>query len=273
MIRVGSQFQATVPACAHRARIGEEADARVGSTVWDPAAVTETEGPPTATTRRPARRACPAPRALRSVADRRSCVVLQSTSSWSSLRPSAIRISSPPTQRSPCCIGTRTSRAPPWPSSSAVRPPPPASTCGPLFAELASLRTEEAELPDTTPLDQWSEDDIQNFEDGVERYGKNFFKVHGHMQGKYSVEMLVLFYYARWKKSAGFKCWLARRSKEDEEELQECVSCGKPESEEGEGPGIMLLCDNCPAAFHAVCCHPKPSYASTFAQTASPACS
>ena len=138
---------------------------------------------------------------------------------------------------------------------------------------MASLRTEEAELPDTTPLDQWSEDDIQNFEDGVERYGKNFFKVHGHMQGKYSVEMLVLFYYARWKSSAGFKCWLARRSKEDEEELQECVSCGKPESDEGEGPGIMLLCDNCPAAFHAVCCHPKPSYASTFAQTGSPVCS
>ena len=100
------------------------------------------------------------------------------------------------------------------------------------------MRTEEAELPDTTPLDQWSEDDIQNFEDGVERYGKNFFKVHGHMQGKYSVEMLVLFYYARWKSSAGFKCWLARRSKEDEEELQECVSCGKPESDEGDGPGI-----------------------------------
>ena len=158
------------------------------------------------------------------------------------------------------------------------RGPPPSPSprlpgCGPLFAELASLRTEEAELPDTTPLDQWSEDDIQNFEDGVERYGKNFFKVHGHMQGKYSVEMLVLFYYARWKKSAGFKCWLARRSKEDEEELQECVSCGKPESDEGEGPGIMLLCDNCPAAFHAVCCHPKPSYASTFAQTGSPVCS
>ena len=59
----------------------------------------------------------------------------------------------------------------------------------------------------------------------------------------------------------------------DEEELQECVSCGKPESDEGEGPGIMLLCDNCPAAFHAVCCHPKPSYASTFAQTGSPVCS
>ena len=153
---------------------------------------------------------------------------------------------------------------------SAPLPQPPPAGCGPLFAELPSLRTEEAELPDTTPLDQWSEDDIQNFEDGVERYGKNFFKVHGHMQGKYSVEMLVLFYYARWKSSAGFKCWLARRSKEDEEELQECVSCGKPESDEGEGPGIMLLCDNCPAAFHAVCCHPKPSYASTFAQTASP---
>ena len=75
VIRVGSQFQATVPACAHRARLGEEADARVGSTVWDPAAVTETEGPSTATTRRPAHCACPAPRALRSVADRRSCVV------------------------------------------------------------------------------------------------------------------------------------------------------------------------------------------------------
>ena len=130
VIRVGSEFQATVPACAcRRARLGEEADARVGSTVWDPAAVTETEGPSTATTRRPARRACPAPRALRSVADRRSFVVLQSTSSWSSQRPSAIRISSPPTPRSPCCIGTRTSRAPPWPSSSAVRPPPPAPAC------------------------------------------------------------------------------------------------------------------------------------------------
>ena len=73
MIRVGGEFQATVPACAHRARLGEEADARVGSTVWDPAALTETGGPSTATTRLPARHACPAPRAPRSsVADRRS---------------------------------------------------------------------------------------------------------------------------------------------------------------------------------------------------------
>ena len=121
---------------------------------------------------------------------------------------------------------------------------------------------------DSMEFDGWPEEDIASFEEGVARFGKNFHKVAQQMAHKYPVSTLILFYYARWKKTSGFKVWQTLREKEDDENIAECRQCGKGEKEpagvedDDEGGGAaggggsreLLRCEGCPAMYHAECC-------------------
>ena len=102
-----------------------------------------------------------------------------------------------------------------------------------------------ASLPDVKQLDDWTPEDIAKFEEGMTRFGKDFRKIHKLMDGKYPVAMVILFYFARWKKLPNFRVWQARWKDYNRDE---CKNCRKG--------GELLCCDGCPAAYHAVCCHP-----------------
>jgi uncharacterized membrane protein YgcG len=86
-----------------------------------------------------------------------------------------------------------------------------------------------AGVVDSMAFDRWPEEDVANFEEGVARFGKNFHKVAKAMGGKYPVGTLILFYYARWKKTSGFRVWQTLREKEEDENIAECRQCGKGE--------------------------------------------
>jgi hypothetical protein len=103
----------------------------------------------------------------------------------------------------------------------------------------------DSALPDVKQLDAWTADDVHKFEEGVMRFGKDFRKIHIHMERKFPVPMVILFYFARWKKCPNFRVWQGRWKDYNKDE---CENCGKG--------GELLCCDGCPAAYHAACCHP-----------------
>ena len=121
---------------------------------------------------------------------------------------------------------------------------------------------------DSMQFDGWPEEDIATFEESVARFGKNFHMVSKQLGGKYPVGTLILFYYARWKKTSGFRVWQSLREKQEDENIAECRVCGKgerdanaddsdEEADRGEEPADrmdLLRCDGCPAVYHAKCC-------------------
>ena len=103
----------------------------------------------------------------------------------------------------------------------------------------------DASLPDVKQLDGWSTDDVLKFEEGVTRFGKDFRRIQIHMERKFPVAMVILYYFARRKKCPNFRVWQGRWKDYNKDE---CENCGKG--------GELLCCDGCPAAYHAACCHP-----------------
>ena len=106
----------------------------------------------------------------------------------------------------------------------------------------------EASLPDVKQLDAWSTEDVLKFEEGITRFGKDFRRVQMHMERKFPVSVVILYYFARWKKCPNFRVWQGRWKDYNKDE---CENCGKG--------GELLCCDGCPAAYHAACCHPPYS--------------
>lgn len=106
----------------------------------------------------------------------------------------------------------------------------------------------DASLPDVKQLDAWSTEDVRQFEEGVTRFGKDFRRIQIHMERKFPVSMVILYYFARWKKCPNFRVWQGRWKDYNKDE---CENCGKG--------GELLCCDGCPAAYHVGCCHPPYS--------------
>jgi hypothetical protein len=102
-----------------------------------------------------------------------------------------------------------------------------------------------AEMPDTSSLDAWSDEDIRKFEEGIVKFGKDFSKIYELIERKYPVSMLVLYYFSRWKKTPNYKIWQSRWKDFNSDE---CHVCGKG--------GVLLCCDGCPAAYHTECAQP-----------------
>jgi hypothetical protein len=141
-----------------------------------------------------------------------------------------------------------------------------------------------AEGLDSVAFDAWPTEDVTTFEEGVARFGKNFHRVAKELGGKYPVGTLVLFYYARWKKTSGFRVWQSLREKQEDENIAECRVCGKGErdadADDGDEEPVhredsvekkeLLRCDACPAVYHAECC--LAMYASSAACGPHPLC-
>ena len=62
-----------------------------------------------------------------------------------------------------------------------------------------------AQPADTASLDMWTAEEIQKFEEGVVRFGKDFTKIFKFMGRRRPIPNIVLFYYVRWKKSPNYK--------------------------------------------------------------------
>ncbi len=219
-IRVGTRYQATVPPLQQRrAAPDAETTARLGTPIWNPAAITEAG----------------LARYLEQAASVRHPAVFRADAA--------------------CNLLHRHEYA-----------------TQPAIGALSG-----AEELDSVELDAWPAEDVATFEEGVARFGKNFHKVAQELGGKYPVGTLILFYYARWKKTSGFRVWQSLHEKQEDENIAECRVCGKGErdadADDGdEDPGYredsaqpkeLLRCDACPAVYHAKCC--RAMYASSAA--------